>query len=141
MVSMARQPLPERQQGLGKEIHRLRKLSGLSQEQLAERLGLSRKTISDWESGYAVPKDANLDVIESQMGISRQRAFELMGKLPDVDLTDAVNILKRAEAETDPAVLRVMWRQLSPGTRQAIRHLIAASIVEDNEQEPGANEA
>ena len=40
---------------LGKKMHQLRKMSGLTQEQLAEKLGVSRQTISKWESGSSVP--------------------------------------------------------------------------------------
>ena len=35
---------------LGKKIHQLRKLSGMTQEQLAEKLDVSRQTVSKWES-------------------------------------------------------------------------------------------
>jgi transcriptional regulator with XRE-family HTH domain len=33
-----------------------RKKAGLSQEQLAERIGVSRQAISKWETGDAVPE-------------------------------------------------------------------------------------
>ena len=34
---------------LGKSLYDARKKSGLSQEQVAEKLGISRQTISKWE--------------------------------------------------------------------------------------------
>lgn len=37
------------------KIHALRKEKGLSQEQLAESLGVSRQSVSKWESGQSVP--------------------------------------------------------------------------------------
>ena len=40
---------------LGKKIHQLRKLSGMTQEQLAEKLDVSRQTVSKWESETTVP--------------------------------------------------------------------------------------
>ena len=40
---------------LGKKIHQLRKLSGMTQEQLAEKLEVSRQTVSKWESETTVP--------------------------------------------------------------------------------------
>ena len=36
-------------------IQNLRKLRGISQEQLADRLGVSRQTISKWESEQSTP--------------------------------------------------------------------------------------
>lgn len=36
---------------LSEKIYSLRRRSGLSQEQLAEQVGVSRQAISKWESG------------------------------------------------------------------------------------------
>ena len=40
---------------IGKKISQLRKMSGLSQEQFAEKMDVSRQTISKWENGASVP--------------------------------------------------------------------------------------
>lgn len=40
---------------LGEKIYYLRKKHGLSQEQLAEVLGVSRQAVSKWEAGQSVP--------------------------------------------------------------------------------------
>ena len=40
---------------LGEKIALCRKKAGLSQEALADRLGLSRQAVSRWETGAAVP--------------------------------------------------------------------------------------
>lgn len=45
---------------LSEKIIRLRKGRGLSQEELAERLGVSRQAVSRWESGTALPDAGNL---------------------------------------------------------------------------------
>ena len=39
----------------------LRKRAGLSQEALAEKIGVSRQTIAKWESGESVPDICNCD--------------------------------------------------------------------------------
>lgn len=41
---------------LSEKIYTLRRKNGLSQEQLAERIGVSRQSISKWESGAATPE-------------------------------------------------------------------------------------
>lgn len=40
---------------LGKKIKQLRKLSGMTQEQLAEKLSVSRQALSKWENGTSMP--------------------------------------------------------------------------------------
>lgn len=38
---------------LGDKITKLRKQNGWSQEELAEKLGISRQSVSKWESGVS----------------------------------------------------------------------------------------
>ena len=40
---------------LGKKIKQLRKFSGMTQEQLAEKLNISRQALSKWENGTSMP--------------------------------------------------------------------------------------
>ena len=40
---------------IGKKIMDLRKKNGLSQEELAEKVGVARQTISKWELGETSP--------------------------------------------------------------------------------------
>ena len=41
---------------LSERIYKFRRKNGLSQEQLAERIGVSRQAISKWESGTSTPE-------------------------------------------------------------------------------------
>ena len=41
---------------LSEKIYELRRKNGLSQEQLAEKLSVSRQAISKWESGTSTPE-------------------------------------------------------------------------------------
>lgn len=41
---------------LSEKIYEMRKAQGLSQEQLAEKLGVSRQSVSKWESGESLPE-------------------------------------------------------------------------------------
>lgn len=50
---------------LSEKLYTLRKKSGLSQEQLAEQLGVSRQAISKWESGQSIPESDKLVVISN----------------------------------------------------------------------------
>lgn len=40
---------------IGRKIQELRKISGMTQEQLAEKLNISRQTVSKWEAGGTLP--------------------------------------------------------------------------------------
>lgn len=42
--------------GVKENIKRLRKAAGLTQEQLAEKLGVTRPTVTQWESGWSAPR-------------------------------------------------------------------------------------
>ncbi|MCD8006733.1 MAG: helix-turn-helix domain-containing protein [Oscillospiraceae bacterium] len=55
---------------LSEKLYTLRKKSGLSQEQLAERLGVSRQAISKWESGNSIPESDKLVAISNYFNVS-----------------------------------------------------------------------
>lgn len=44
-----------RKMKIGNKLNQLRKLSGMTQEQLAEKINVSRQTISKWESDNTSP--------------------------------------------------------------------------------------
>ncbi len=55
---------------LSEKIYSLRRRSGLSQEQLAEQVGVSRQAISKWESGLSTPELENLLALSRCFGIT-----------------------------------------------------------------------
>ena len=55
---------------LSERLYELRKQAGLSQEQLAERLGVSRQAVSKWETGSAVPESETLVAISTYFDVS-----------------------------------------------------------------------
>ncbi len=55
---------------LGQNIQSCRKRAGLSQEALAEKLGVSRQAISKWELGEAEPELKNLQLLAKVFGVS-----------------------------------------------------------------------
>lgn len=52
------------------KLYELRRKNALSQEQLAERLGVSRQAISKWESGRAMPESDTLVTISRYFEVS-----------------------------------------------------------------------
>lgn len=55
---------------IGEKIKALRKTRGLTQEQLAEKLGVQRATISNYEIGRRSPHLKELEKIASILGVS-----------------------------------------------------------------------
>ena len=55
---------------LSEKLYTLRKKSGLSQEQLAEQLNVSRQAISKWESGTSIPESDKLISISNYFNVS-----------------------------------------------------------------------
>lgn len=54
-------------------LKRLRKQNGYSQEQLADKLGIARQTISKWENGQAVPELNGLMLLSDLYGVTIDR--------------------------------------------------------------------
>ena len=55
---------------LGERIKALRKQNNLSQEQLAEKLNVSRQAVSKWESNTAYPDISNLILLRDIFGVT-----------------------------------------------------------------------
>ena len=55
------------------KLQLLRKQNGYSQEQLADKLGIARQTLSKWENGQAVPELSNLISLSNLYGITIDR--------------------------------------------------------------------
>lgn len=64
------------QNEIGKKIAEKRHEKNLTQEALAERLGISNKTISKWENGKSVPDYAIVDTLCAELDMT---VAELLG--------------------------------------------------------------
>ena len=86
----------------GKLIQELRKQKGLTQQQLADMLNLSNKTISKWESGTGSPDIANLPPLADALEVSVDEL--LRGELQTADTEKSVisNENKAAKKELTP---------------------------------------
>jgi len=55
---------------LGEKLKEARKQAGLSQEQLSEKLGVSRSAVAKWEADGGIPDVDNLKVISGLLNVS-----------------------------------------------------------------------
>ena len=89
---------------LHEKIYSQRKLKGLSQEELAEKLGVSRQAVSKWETGEALPEITKLK------GLS-----EVFGVTTDFLLNDNEDVFMRQEVKaSDPFDKFTNWIDTLP---------------------------
>jgi transcriptional regulator with XRE-family HTH domain len=72
--------MPARQRALGHRIAALREDAGLSQEQLAERAGMERRSIQRYENAVRTPRITDLWLIAEALGVP---AADLIADLPE----------------------------------------------------------
>ena len=62
---------------LGKKIKQLRFKAGLTQEQLAEKLGIGAQSVSKWENAVAMPDITTLPLLAEVFGVTIDDLFDL----------------------------------------------------------------
>lgn len=74
LVPARRTPPPEavllRRVALGRRMRELRTAAGLSQDQLADRIGMERRSIQRYERGERDPRFSDLVLIADALGVS-----------------------------------------------------------------------
>lgn len=85
-------------QKTAERLYRYRKNSGLSQDQLAEKIGVSRQAVSKWERGEASPDTDNLIALSEVYGVSLDELIK--GKI-EPDRKDTSDKKESAEAEKE----------------------------------------
>lgn len=79
---------------LGKKIKEARKQSSLSQEQLAEKMAVSRSAVAKWESGKGLPDVENLRLLSRILNVSIDYLLD------DGEATD-INVIREAYSLSD----------------------------------------
>lgn len=62
--------------GISANIKRMRLDEGLTQEQLAEKLGVTRSTVTQWETGWSQPRMGAISKLASVFGVSVSEMVE-----------------------------------------------------------------
>ena len=81
---------------LGKNLFHARKKAGLSQETVAEKLGVSRQTISKWETAETVPDIYEAKKLAKLYNLSLDELIEF-----NVDVKEIENTNEEKEAKID----------------------------------------
>lgn len=62
---------------IGIKVKQLRSKSGLTQEQLANKLGISAQSVSKWETGVTMPDIVLLPALAGELGVTIDELFDL----------------------------------------------------------------
>lgn len=81
---------------ISEKLFSLRKVNNLTQEELAERLDVSRQSVSKWESGQALPEVDKLLALSTVFNVTT----DYLLKPSDIDeLTIKTEILEKKQHE------------------------------------------
>lgn len=86
---------------LGEKIRNLRKRSGMSQEKLAELMGISRQSVAKWESGQSSPSSANLFKLAEILGTTTVSLLASEDDSPGAETSGTLGDGKPSQAEQD----------------------------------------
>lgn len=87
------------QKKIGELITELRKSKQMTQEQLAERLGVSNRSVSRWENGRSMPDLSAFPVLAEELGISVSELLSGEIQQEKEEGTDAVKLVIALSAE------------------------------------------
>lgn len=124
------------QLAIGKFIAQKRKAKNLTQEQLAEKIGVSNKTISKWETGKCMPDYSIINVLCDELGIT---IAELMDgeeaeekSVRSFDEEQILDLLKRTQdLEKQKNVLYGILLIVMGIALQALSHTFGGSDIKD----------
>lgn len=74
-------------------LQSIRKEKQLSQEELAERIGVSRQAISKWEQGNGYPETEKLLVLSQELNVSLDYLMLGETRFPEKDKASSNNII------------------------------------------------
>ena len=89
---------------LGKNLFQARKKKGLSQEAVAEKLGVSRQTISKWETDETLPDIRQAKKLAVLYGLTLDELIEF-----DADVQEIQEVINKTTEET---VNKVDWTKM-----------------------------
>ena len=95
---------------LGENLFQARKKKGLSQEAVAEKLGVSRQTISKWETDETLPDIRQAKKLAVLYGLTLDELIEF-----DADVQEIQEVINKTTQETvDKINWTKMWAEKYP---------------------------
>lgn len=110
---------------IGKKIKKLRRQRGVTQQQLANSIGISFQAVSKWENNIALPDITLAPVLASYFGVTMDELFENNLKEIEDDVEHIVNEAYESR-ESDSAKSRQI---LAEGLQKYPQNVIFVPIV------------
>ena len=85
--------------GLGNHLFHARKKKGLSQEEVAEKLGISRQTVSKWETDETLPDICQSKRLAVLYGLSLDELVEF-----DIDVKEIQEVIDRTSEQVSDKI-------------------------------------
>ena len=107
---------------IGHRIKESRELKGLSQSELALRVGVSQPTISDWENGKTEPTVGNMCILAVELDVCFEWIATGRGPRdyrPEMQ-QQRQEYRTKPELPADEQSLQAIYRRLSPARRGAL---------------------
>lgn len=143
--------MKEKLQNIGRNVRSLRKVRRWTQEELANRAGISRIALIHIESGKALPTLETLASLSGQLDVKLEELFaqEAMGQHQSQLLSHAGTLIQSGKftqmsasgarqrgsnlalveaAQAHTPSFQELVQQLSPAERQAVHELVAALV-------------
>lgn len=102
------------------QIKKLRKSRGWTQPQLADKLSVSKQTISNWETGLKVPR---MGTIQKMADLFNVNVSEIVSDQMDKALSNA-DALKTADLTDDDVLFTYKGKPLSDEDKELIKRLM-----------------
>ena len=114
---------------LADKIMTLRKKCGWSQEDLADQLGISRQSVSKWESGMSIPDLEKIVKMSSLFGVSTDYLLkdEIEGELPSETMATDDDVLRSVSLEEANTYMDLV-KECAPEFATAISALVMCPI-------------
>jgi len=106
---------------IGERLRKVRKFRGLSLDEVAKRSGVSKTTLSQWETGKHEPQAARLRRVLNVLDITHEQLYE------DFDAVFVAEALEKFETGAkDIEVVLTADPALSPADVEIIMHIVLA---------------
>jgi len=112
---------------LADKIIELRKKSGMTQDELAEKLGVSRQSVSKWESAQSTPDLNRILKLSEVFSVSTDMLLK-----DELDLNPKesaeINVVASVHDETEPPLRHVSMAEASEFLEKNIRHAFLTAL-------------
>ena len=105
---------------IGSRIHKLRKKSGLTQQQVANRLNVVRTSISNWESGTRTPDAESLSQLADLFGVTTDYLLGKKTKVISQERIESVHGFVKSELGED---VSIMFRDINAWDEDKLKNL------------------